>query len=271
MTKFNALLWEELRAKFKTIHSIFIIQLVAGFLISLWTMTDHVFNDSFWQVDLFLTMSWSSVLGVIAYLILSIRQNNLMLRSKTWNLIPISSAKLFLTNLCSALIGWVYFFFLQVILLWVLTIPLIHLTSSTWMINLPLIGPYLISSSAWINLNTIDYIKILLLVLLTVLFVYSLFALIFITVRTLSNFAASKYQKASKFLSTIVLILIAYYSFMQFLIGISDILRTNFIMQNNLAHSGIDIALLTLMIFNLVFIAIASWELHKFFEVQEDN
>lgn len=271
VTKFNTLLWQELKIRIKTIHSIFIIQIIAGILISIWTMSDHVFDNTFWQVDLFVTITWSAAIGLIIYLIISIWQSNKMLQSKTWNLIPMSSSKLYLTHLSSALIGCLYFVILQTLLLLIFMVPLIHHSSDTWMIHLPFIGPYLLSSTSWFDLNFIDYFKILLLVVLILVFIYSISALILITRRTISNFVRPKVKKLTQWVTTIALILIAYYSFNHFLMGLSDILRINFIMRNNLAHSGIGIALLTLIIFNLIFIGIGTWELKNYFEIPDNN
>ena len=120
-------------------------------------------------------------------------------------------------------------------------------------------------------MNFIDYFKILLLVVLILVFIYSISALILITRRTISNFVRPKVKKLTQWVTTIALILIAYYSFNHFLMGLSDILRINFIMRNNLAHSGIGIALLTLIIFNLIFIGIGTWELKNYFEIPDNN
>ncbi|QNQ80395.1 hypothetical protein [Lactobacillus sp. PV034] len=271
MTSFKSILWEELKLKSKTIYSIFIIQLVAGLLVSFWTMTDHVFSPSFWQVDLFVTMTWSTVIGLISYFVISIYQNKNILLSKTWNLVPIETAKLLYTNFLSSIIGFFYFSFLQIVLLLILLLPINKISSTEWMIHLPFVGPYLASSSSWSNLTIDDYFKIIILVLIAVLFIYILFAFISISSHVLSSFVRIKYQKFAKFLTDFVLIIVSYYMFVQFFRGIGDILRINFIMKNNLTNSGIETTIFSILILDIVFLLLTTWEVNNLFETKAQN
>lgn len=122
----------QFQQKKKYADLVLVVEIFAILIIAIWTIFNKDkggYYDNFFAVDryywsaLFTTTASLTIIADFVYAFLSCWQNERINLSQTWNLIPISSPRLWLTNILSSIFTCVYLFLLQLFLLFLLALP----------------------------------------------------------------------------------------------------------------------------------------------------
>lgn len=128
----NSLIKEQFLQKKKYANLVLILQLFALIVVSVWLIfsksngqyfaLDQTYYHSYWQ-----TVFQSNVNLVIfadfVFAFLSCWQNEKINLSQTWNLAPVSSSKLWLSNILSSILTCIYLFIFQLFVLFITALP----------------------------------------------------------------------------------------------------------------------------------------------------
>ncbi|GAX04646.1 ABC transporter permease protein [Secundilactobacillus pentosiphilus] len=113
MTKFTSLVPAFLRDRFKSLNRIILLMLIAIVATEIYTV---VLNRAYSGSDLqSYTSLWSSLAFLVAFIRLS-KFNEDVYQHDAIRLIPASDTKIYLSNLCTTLIGLLYFMVVQFVL-----------------------------------------------------------------------------------------------------------------------------------------------------------
>lgn len=126
----GSLIKEQFLQKKRYANLIFILQLFAFVVISIWLIfsktnyyaLDDAIYHSYWQA-VFQSNVNLVIYADLAFAVLSSWQNEKINNSQTWNLIPMSSSKLWLGNILSSILTCIYLFIMQLVFLFVTALP----------------------------------------------------------------------------------------------------------------------------------------------------
>ncbi|MBD5429359.1 hypothetical protein [Lactobacillus sp.] len=184
-----------------------LVQFIGAILIAIWWMIGEGNPTADWQISGLLMFLTLMPFVDIFFLFVSSYRNEKLLHTKTWNLIPISTGKLYFANLLSTIGEGIYLILLQIVMSFVLMIPVTTI-SGFWSSMQKQFGS-IAERNLWQYIKLEDVIKISILLLASVIFFYALISLINISSIVLSDFVSRKYNKIIKFVIEVTLLVIA--------------------------------------------------------------
>lgn len=203
---------------------------------------------------------WSG-LALLAFLVISIRQNEHMNRSATWRLLPLSTSKFYASNLLSAFVAYLVLGLVQAAIDFVFLIPV--LTSKVFRSDTKTALGQLFSSQLWSHFNPMMVLGAIVFLLLVMVLIYSGCSLIDLGSRSLAAYLPPAGAKFGQFVISLLGIIVLLWLF-NYVMGAAQ--RWLLIMVHG--DSELWLNNLLLLIFDSAFFLLDSWLLDKFVEAE---
>lgn len=274
MTSFGTVFKITFSNKRHFVHRLALLQFIAAIVIAIWWMLGERNTHADWQISGFLMFLTLMPFVNIFFLFASSYQNEKLMRTQTWNLIPISTNKLYIANLLSTVGEGIYLVLIQVLISLLLLIPVTTMNGfwSSMQKQFGSIG----EDKLWQYMRLEDVIGLIVFILLIAIFFYCLVSMINISSTVLSDFVSGKYNKFIKFIIEVILLVIA----IILLARLSNFLYTTIVetLQTGMfqhvlggkvyVEPGIWVTIIITVILDLIMLTINSYLLKYFYEAK---
>ncbi|MBP2057067.1 hypothetical protein J2Z60_000229 [Lactobacillus colini] len=207
MTSFTTVFKMSFTNKRRFVQRLAILQFVAAILIAIWWLISEHQVGTTWRISglvMFLTLL--PVVDIF-FLCASSYQNEKLIHTQSWNLIPISTSNLYIANLCSAIAEGIYLIFIQVIMAIVLLIPAAT-TQDFWKSMQKQLGA-IAEEKLWQYIRIQDVIGLAIFIFLVAIFFYCLVSMLNVSSTILSDFVSENYNKIVKLIIEVILLVLA--------------------------------------------------------------
>ncbi|QNQ80394.1 hypothetical protein [Lactobacillus sp. PV034] len=247
--------------KNKTVNLLLLMQFIIAIIGAIWSVCANS-KFTFWQ-------KWSQGIAmvgittpfvIIIYLFLSIYRNEKINSSQSWQLLPISSTKLYLINLFTAILNGLYLVLGQILMALVVIIPLIFDEKFRR-------GTGIIWHKIWSDTTTLfkDDLSIFILsILLILLFAIAIYLFV-TTINFVSTLLLEQFSKNNtKFLRFFLVIILVVIAFIMGLYIIDLLSNGNFFSSTGWIE-GCQ-ANFVMLIIDAIFLSINLWLFHNYHE-----
>ncbi|WEV70193.1 hypothetical protein OZY43_04350 [Lactobacillus sp. ESL0785] len=273
---FKRLFAELFRQKCKKANLMLLLQFLVAVLITIFSyfQGNIIVNDHEQKIMLLIPLLCAiffafSFVFLLVYLIITCSQNERINRSQTWRLVPLSDEKIYLVNILSSFVSFIYLGILQVI-------TSIVLFGIGYLFNKQMKDGWdsFISGFKHVNQSTnslLDLLGLIILVMLVALLAYLLVSFLNFASQSIMDFLPAV---SSKFIVTLIrLILII--AIMWLLVQIYSFLKPiisspfDFIFDGKAVNTGSASGILALI--DIVFLAVNMFLISKFFEAKQNK